>query len=180
MIHIARERDKCVSQRAQEVRNVFSPEVQGNIGRLMRVMDETGAMGFAAPQIHYRRRLFVFSSYPHVNHENAPLIGRTVVINPEIHTQEEMEKVWEKCYSLPGIRGLVPRYRKITVSYTTQGGERIENQTFEGFPAHLFQHEFDHLEGLLYRQIIAFEDRETDIISEEEYKDRFSGDQRLE
>jgi len=138
MIPIAIEGEAVISQKAQEVKNVFEPDVQDTIQRLFSVMDETGAMGFAAPQIHIPLRIFVFSSYPHVNHEDAPLIDRTVVINPVIHTQEEPEKIWEKCYSLPGIRGLVPRFSRIVVSYELVDGNKVERQTLEGFPAHLF------------------------------------------
>lgn len=179
MISIAVEGEGVISQRAQEVKNVFGSDVQDTIHRLFAVMDETGAMGFAAPQIHIPFRIFVFSSYPHVNHEEAPLIGRTVVINPVILTQENPEKIWEKCYSLPDIRGFVPRYSRIVVSYESDDGNKIDRQTLEGFPAHLFEHEFDHLEGMLYRGRVKPEDITIDIVTEAKYKTRFGGDQKL-
>lgn len=179
MIPIAIEGEGIISQRAQEVKDVFGPDVRDTINRLFSVMDGTGAMGFAAPQIHIPLRIFVFSSYPHINHEDAPHIDRTVVINPVIHSREEPGKTWEKCYSLPGIRGFVPRYRRIVVSYESTDGNHVENHTLEGFPAYLFEHEFDHLEGMLYRARVKPEDITTDIITDAEYKRRFDGDQQF-
>lgn len=176
MINIAKEGDPIVSQKALEVVNVSSQEVQETIRKLQQVMVQTGAMGFAAPQIRIPLRIFIFSSYPHINHEDAPLIAPTVVINPTISNQEGLEKTWEKCYSLPGVRGYVPRFRIITASYLTADGRSIDNLTLEGFPAQLFQHENDHLDGKFYKGRIRLKDRSTDIISNEEYKRRFGKD----
>ncbi len=67
----------------------------------------------------------------------------------------------------------------IVVSYATLDGNNVVNQTLEGFPAHLFEHEFDHLEGKLYRERVKPEDRVTNIITDEEYKKRFGGDQQI-
>lgn len=166
MINVAKEGDPVISQRALEVVNVYSQEV----------MSQTGAMGFAAPQINISLQIFIFSSYPHVNHEDAPKIDPTVVINPQISREDGLEKTWEKCYSLPGIRGYVPRFRIITVSYLTREGVPIENQMLGGFPAQLFQHENDHLNGLLYKGRMRLEDMSRDIISDEEYRRKFGRD----
>ncbi|HSX40982.1 MAG TPA: peptide deformylase [Candidatus Saccharimonadales bacterium] len=179
MSNIAIEGDRSVSERAHEVTDVHSHEVHEAVTLLFATMAETGAMGFAAPQIHIPLRIFIFSSYPHVNHEDAAQIPSTVVINPVMHSKEDPEKTWEKCYSLPGVRGLVPRYKKINVSYTTRDGNRIENRTLEGFAAGLFQHEYDHLDGVLYKARVEPQDREHDIIPEDEYKRQFGDDQLI-
>lgn len=170
------EGDPVLSRKAEPVRDVFAPEVQDTVNRLLDAMFTTRAMGFAAPQIGIPLRIFVFSSYPHTNHEDAPVILPTVVINPEILSTANPGKTWEKCYSLPGIRGFVPRFGEIETTYTELNG----NSTFRklaGFPAHLYEHETDHLNGLLYKARIKPEDAIHDIISEEEYKKRYSNSQ---
>jgi peptide deformylase len=176
MTNILIEGDRMISQRAEEVRDVLHPVTQDTIQKLFDVMDETGAMGFAAPQIGIPLRIFVFSSYPHVNHEDAPDIPRMVVINPVINSSEGIEEIWEKCYSLPGIRGLIPRYNRIATSYLTAQGKQIE-LALEGFPAHLFEHEYDHLDGKLYKQRVE-DMKRGEIISEEEYQRRFGDDSK--
>ncbi len=167
-IEIFKEGEKILLEKAQVVSNISSPETQKIISNLIMIMKQTGAMGFAAPQIGIPLRIFIFSSYPHVNHENAPNIEPTVVINPVIHSTSITEATWEKCYSLTGKRGLIERYKEITVAYNIQNGERLENIELTGFPAQLFQHEFDHLEGILYTSRNPIE-----TISDEEYKKRF-------
>lgn len=172
MIEIVRAGDPRLAERAREVGPADDQEVKNTLSRLREVMAETGAMGFAAPQIGTPLRIFIFSSYPHLNHEDAPHIKPTVVINPEILEREKLEKTWEKCYSLLGQRGFVPRYSRIVVSYT-EGNIRGENRPLAGFPAQLFQHEFDHLNGIIYTGRVKPGDRKVDIITDEEYKRRF-------
>ncbi|MEK7564519.1 MAG: peptide deformylase [Patescibacteria group bacterium] len=159
---------KVLTEQAQEVVDMQSKETKAAIDKLFLIMKQTGAMGFAAPQIGIPLRIFIFSSYPHVNHEDAPQVEPTVVINPIIHTFSNSKENWEKCYSLPGKRGLVPRFEEIIVSYTQKDGQRIDNLKLSGFPAELFQHEYDHLKGLLYtaRNLV-------ELITDEEYKNRY-------
>jgi peptide deformylase len=165
------EAQSVLFQRAHEIEVVDSPETRRVVQQLLQTMDETGAMGFAAPPIGEPSRVLIFSSYPHVNHEDAPTIDREVVINPEVHLLGEPQKTWEKCYSVPGQRGFVPRYQRLVTSYTRLDGTRVEDRELEGFPAELFQHEYDHLEGCVYPLRVA--DRGQDIIPDEEYKRRF-------
>lgn len=161
--------DPILYRRARIVEDVNAPEVQDAIRALHTIMDQTGAMGFAAPQLGIDLQIFIFSSSPHLNHEDAPIIPRTVVINPTIIESSNPRRTWEKCYSLPGIRGHTVRNGTMLVSYTNAENHSIDRQVLEGFPADLFGHEYDHLQGTLYTA------RETDTISDEEYKKRFSG-----
>ncbi|HHL45715.1 MAG TPA: peptide deformylase, partial [Gammaproteobacteria bacterium] len=81
-------------------------------------------------------------------------IPMTVLINPEIELlTSEMESGWEGCLSVPGMRGLVPRYRQIRYRGFDQNGKKIEREA-EGFHARVVQHELDHLNGILYPQRI--------------------------
>ncbi|HUN24741.1 MAG TPA: peptide deformylase [Steroidobacteraceae bacterium] len=125
---------------------------------LVADMDETmralhGA-GIAAPQIGVSLRVVIFEvrenpRYPHV----AP-VPYTVLVNPEVTVLgEEQEEGWEGCLSVPGLRGLVPRYRSVRYRGFSPEGERID-RTVEGFHARVVQHEVDHLDGVLYPERI--------------------------
>ena len=86
-----------------------------------------------------------------------------VMLNPSFRClSDEQEKDWEGCLSIPGIRGKVPRYRQIGINYVDLAGQRIETE-LTGFVARIFQHEYDHLEGLVYLDRI---ENNQDIISE--------------
>jgi peptide deformylase len=108
--------------------------------------------GIAAPQIGVSLRVVIFEMqenprYPHV----AP-IPFTVLINPRLEPLgEEMEEGWEGCLSVPGLRGVVPRYRRLHYSGLDVQGQFFE-RTVEGFHARVVQHEVDHLDGILFPQ----------------------------
>lgn len=124
-------------------------------------------VGLAAPQVYQSRRICVVHPHPSVRYPNAPEVEPLVLINPEISWRaKELEKEWEGCLSIPGIRALVPRPRAITLSYTSPNGERIQGYACEGFLARVIQHEVDHLDG-----IVIFDRVESpgEIICETEY-----------
>ena len=108
--------------------------------------------GIAAPQIGVSLRVVIFEMqenprYPHV----AP-IPFTVLINPRLEPLgPEMEEGWEGCLSVPGLRGVVPRYRRLHYSGLDAQGQFFE-RTVEGFHARVVQHEVDHLDGILFPQ----------------------------
>jgi peptide deformylase len=93
----------------------------------------------------------------------------TAVINPEIiRLSDELEKGWEGCLSIPGIRGLVPRSTRIVVRYITHEGN-VREEEFTGFIARVFQHEYDHLNGTVFLDRV---ESTWDIITEKEYARR--------
>jgi peptide deformylase len=134
---------------------VFDPaqmrELLTDMEDTMRAM--SGA-GIAAPQIGVSLRVVIFEMlenprYPHV----AP-IPFTVLINPRLDPLgQEMEEGWEGCLSVPGLRGVVPRYRRLHYSGLDAQGQPFE-RTVEGFHARVVQHEVDHLDGILFPQRI--------------------------
>ncbi|MFT5665551.1 MAG: peptide deformylase [Gammaproteobacteria bacterium] len=114
---------------------------------------ESGA-GIAAPQIGVNLRVVIFGFEDNSRYPDAPGIPQTVLINPVITPlDEEMDEGWEGCLSVPGMRGLVPRYTKIQYSGFDQFGNSIEREV-DGFHARVVQHECDHLDGILYPQRI--------------------------
>ena len=119
---------------------------------LWETMEARGGVGIAAPQIGVPLRLVVFEVEHSERYPDAPPIPRTVLINPEIELlDDEMVDGWEGCLSVPGLRGVVPRYRRIRYRGFDADGRRIDREA-EDFHARVVQHECDHLDGVLYPQ----------------------------
>jgi peptide deformylase len=128
----------------------------GQMNELLTDMEDTmralSGAGIAAPQIGVSLRVVIFEMrenprYPHV----AP-IPFTVLINPLLDPLgQELEEGWEGCLSVPGLRGVVPRYRRLHYSGLDRYGQAFE-RTVEGFHARVVQHEVDHLDGVLFPQ----------------------------
>ncbi len=140
------------------LRQVASPveRFDATLAALVGDMDETmrslSGAGIAAPQIGVSLRVVIFElqenpRYPHV----AP-VPYTILVNPELTPLgSEQEEGWEGCLSVPGMRGLVPRFRHLRYRGFDLHGEPID-RTVEGFHARVVQHEVDHLDGILYPQ----------------------------
>ena len=110
---------------------------------------ENGA-GLAAPQIGVLKRVVVFGYQENPRYPDAPPVPETVLINPVITPLDEtLEDGWEGCLSVPGMRGLVPRYQHIRYQGVDAQGNEIDREV-SGFHARVVQHECDHLDGILY------------------------------
>lgn len=145
---------------------------QSLMDQLIETARQANGVGIAAPQVGVSERLFIVASRPTPRYPHAPVMEPTVMINPQIlsHSSEQV-KDWEGCLSVPGVRGLVPRYQKIIVEYTGRDGQRYQ-QELTDFVARIFQHELDHLDGILF--IDRVEDLQ-DLITEQEYQERIVG-----
>lgn len=136
---------------AQPVRVFDTPELY----QLIRDMEDTMAAaqgaGLAAPQIGVDLQVVVFGTgAPSARYPDAPAVPRTVLINPVVTPLDDvMEEDWEGCLSVPGLRGVVPRWRHIRYQGFAPDGRAIE-RVAEGFHARVVQHECDHLLGVLY------------------------------
>jgi peptide deformylase len=114
---------------------------------LVRTMIEEQGVGLAAPQVAEGIRLFTYWVPESDEH---PEIAPTILVNPEIRAiGDEEEEGWEGCLSIPGLRGLVPRSRRVKVKASTVEGEPI-SLTADGFHARVIQHENDHLDGVVF------------------------------
>ena len=150
LLKIAQMGNPVLRQKAEPVNKINDRELHGLIDDMLVTLADEGGLGLAAPQVHRLLRLFIMACHPTPNYPDAPEMEPMAVINPEIITKsEDTIKGWEGCLSIPGLRGKVPRYTEIEVSYTTQDGNRV-SKTFNGMPAIIFQHEHDHLDGMLY------------------------------
>lgn len=144
--------DDRLGLKALTIANLADPEFQDFIDKLILCGQENDGVGIAAPQVGNSIRMFIMAPSPNPRYPDAPTMPPTAIINPEIvQASAEMEKGWEGCLSVPGFRGLVPRHLEIQVTYWDRFGQ-THSVHFTGFLARLFQHEFDHLEGILYPQ----------------------------
>lgn len=151
---------------AQPVINVQNAETQQIIETMQATLSATQGVGIAAPQISISKQIIIIASHPTPRYPSAPLMEPIVMINPACQKlSDTLEKDWEGCLSIPGIRALVPRYKEILVSYTDQQGEFVKTR-LEGFIARIFQHEFDHLHGKVYLDRV---ENNKEIFSEREY-----------
>ena len=143
-----------LNQRAEEVRDFNTPELDNLIADMFDTMHAEDGVGLAAPQIGVSLRVVVFGFDDNPRYPDAPSVPRAVLINPEIESLDDTtEQGWEGCLSVPGMRGLVPRYTRIRYSGFDARGEAI-NVDADGFHARVVQHECDHLDGILYPQRI--------------------------
>ncbi|XGW00560.1 MAG: peptide deformylase [Leptolyngbya sp. BL-A-14] len=154
-------------QKAQLVHDVQSERIQRLVENLIVTVKEANGVGIAAPQVAQSDRLFIVASRPNLRYPNAPMMEPTAMINPSIlaHSDETV-KGWEGCLSIPGIRGNVPRYQAIEVAYTGRDGKQ-HKQELTDFVARIFQHELDHLDGIVFIDRV---ESTQDIITEREYQ----------
>jgi peptide deformylase len=136
---------------AQPVKQFDTPELHALIADMFDTMKAANGAGLAAPQIGVDLQLVIFGSdEPNPRYPDAPLVPRTVLLNPVITPiGSEEEEGWEGCLSVPGLRGVVPRWARIRYTGFDPYGDAID-RTAEGFHARVVQHECDHLIGKLY------------------------------
>ncbi len=157
-------------QQAQMVDNIQDQHIQKLIDDLIATLGNANGVGIAAPQVAECDRLFIVASCPSVRYPNAPVMEPVAMINPKLLAHSiEVIKGWEGCLSIPGIRGLVPRYQAIEVEYTDRDG-KTQKQELTDFIARIFQHEYDHLDGVVFLDRLDTRD----IITEQEYQKRVS------
>ncbi len=152
---------------ATEVPVPVPAAVKALIEDMLVTLREADGVGIAAPQVYEPVAIFLVASRPSPRYPDAPTMEPEVVINPQIAERSgEMVKGWEGCLSIPGIRGEVPRHRRIRVRYQNAGGQKIERE-FSDFVARIFQHEDDHLRGIVFLDRL---ESPRDIITEREFQ----------
>jgi peptide deformylase len=143
--------DERLLRIAQPVQAFDTPELHQLVADMQETMAAVNGAGLAAPQIGVDLRLVIFGSgainprYP--QYEPIP---KTILINPVITPQgRDEEEGWEGCLSVPGMRGVVPRWARVRYQGFDLQGQAID-RTVDGFHARVVQHECDHLDGKLY------------------------------
>jgi len=142
--------DPRLLERAQPVERFDTPELHALLADMDDTMRALDGAGLAAPQIGVSLQVAVFGVEANPRYPDAEPIPHTVLINPVLTpVGTEMEEGWEGCLSVPGMRGLVPRYRHLRYQGRDPYGRPID-RTVSGFHARVVQHECDHLVGILY------------------------------
>lgn len=156
--------DPLLYQKAEAVTAFDAPDLDRLIADMFDTMAAYHGAGLAAPQIGVSQRLVIFGVESNPRYPDAEVVPTTVLINPMLHpVGSEMEEGWEGCLSVPGLRGLVNRYKRLRYTGFDQKGNPID-RTVSGFHARVVQHECDHLDGILYPmrlkdlRLLGFED----------------------
>lgn len=141
--------------RLRRVSEPLTPQARGSLASLLQDMRDTmsalNGVGLAAPQIGVALRVVIFGTgASNPRYPDAEIIHPTVLINPELEPLGALVELdWEGCLSVPGLRGMVPRYRELRYRGVDELGRGIDRRV-GGFHARVVQHEVDHLDGILY------------------------------
>lgn len=151
MIHeILKMGDARLLRIAEPVSQFNTPELSKLIADMFETMAAANGAGLAAPQIGVNLQLVIFGFKSNPRYPDAPNVPETVLLNPVLTPlSEEVDEAWEGCLSVPGLRGLVPRWSKLRYEGVDQFGTVISREV-DGFHARVVQHECDHLNGILY------------------------------
>jgi len=142
--------DPRLLERSRPVERFDTPDLHALLQDMHDTMDALNGAGLAAPQIGEQLRVVIFGMARNPRYPNAEPVPYTVLINPIITPLGEgLEEGWEGCLSVPGMRGLVPRYAQLRYQGYDQFGVPID-RSVGGFHARVVQHECDHLDGILY------------------------------
>lgn len=167
LLQIAQLGHPVIRKKAAPVKNAKGKQIQELIDGLIATVKDVDGVGIAAPQVYESKRLFILASHPNPRYPKAPKMKLLAVINPRIIAHSgKKTKDWEGCLSIPGIRALVPRWQSIQVEFTDRKSKLVKRR-FSGFVARIFQHESDHLDGLVFLDRI---ESSRDIITEKEYQ----------
>jgi peptide deformylase len=135
---------------AQPVGRFGTPELENLLLDMQDTMRHLNGAGLAAPQIGVGLRVVIFGFEHSPRYPEAESVPFTILINPQIKPLgEALDEDWEGCLSVPGMRGLVPRYRELRYTGLDAAGAPID-RTVKDFHARVVQHEVDHLDGILY------------------------------
>jgi len=152
VLRIARMGNPVLAQVAAPVADPSAPEIRRLAVDMIETLEDIGASGLAAPQVFDSRRVVVYRMIAARIPKGSGIEPRpwTVMVNPVI-TPKTPDKtpVWERCLSIPGLHGKVPRYPRIAISYQTLEGETVSHDAHSSWAA-LLQHECDHLDGIVY------------------------------
>ena len=161
ILKIARMGNPALRSPAQTVEDAAHPAIRALVSDMVETMLDAGGVGLAAPQVHVPLRIVIFhlpaartgaqnSAEAEGDGEDEDAGALHIFINPVITPiGDEQILDWEGCLSVPGMRGVVPRFNRVRYEATGLDGNPIEGEA-EGFHARVIQHECDHLDGMLY------------------------------
>lgn len=156
--------DPVLKQIAREVPQQEIQQREALVNEMFAVLKKSGGVGIAAPQVGVSERIIILEVEDYLRGGEKSLV---VMFNPEIKVLDrEMCSEIEGCLSVPGIRGLVPRYKKVMVKYSDRAGQP-KQEILQDFSARIVQHEVDHLEGIVFLERVV---ERKSFITEENYR----------
>ncbi|MEY2664344.1 MAG: hypothetical protein RIT04_152 [Candidatus Parcubacteria bacterium] len=166
LLRIAQLGNPILRKKAKLVKAPYSQEIRTLVADMIATADDAGGVGIAAPQVYQSLQLFIIASMPTPAYPRAPRIPPTAIINPVVISKSRATvKDWEGCLSIPNLRAQVSRAASVKVEYTDINKPKRIRKTFTGLAARIFQHEFDHIQGILFIDRV----RSKDLVSEIEY-----------
>jgi peptide deformylase len=152
VLRIAKMGNPVLMQRAAPVADPTAPEIRELAADMQETLEDIGASGLAAPQVFVAKRVVVYRVIAARIPRGSGLEPRpwTVMVNPVITPKTEAQTpVWERCLSIPGLHGKVPRFMHIDIAYQDLQGRHVRHDAHSSWAA-LLQHECDHLDGIVY------------------------------
>ena len=152
VLRIARMGNPVLLEPSQPVADPTAPEIRKLAQDMQDTIEDIGASGLAAPQVFVPKRVVVYRMIASRIPPGSGLQPRpwTVLVNPVITPKKDLKRdIWERCLSVPGLHGKVPRYTDIHISYLDLDGKKHEHDATSSWAA-LLQHECDHLDGVLF------------------------------
>ena len=152
VLRIARMGNPALLQPSAPVADPTAPEIRKLAADMQDTIEDIGASGLAAPQVLVAKRVVVYRMIAARIPQRSGLQPRpwTVMVNPVITPRTQLKRaVWERCLSVPGLHGKVPRYTEVTITYKTLENKTMNHEATSSWAA-LLQHECDHLDGILY------------------------------
>jgi peptide deformylase len=152
VLRIAKMGNPVLMQKATPVEDPTAPEIRRLAADMQETLEDIGASGLAANQVFVPKRVVVYRIIAARIPEGSGLVPRpwTVMVNPVITPKTETKTpVWERCLSVPGLHGKVPRHLHIEISYSDLQGKKHTHEARSSWAA-LLQHECDHLDGVLF------------------------------
>jgi peptide deformylase len=157
ILKIARMGHPMLLRRCDPVPDPGAPEIRRLVADMMETMEDAPGVGLAAPQVFQPLRLFVFrvpGDRSGADPDDSP-VGNAVLINPELELiGDDRVLGWEGCLSIPGMRAAIPRAQRVRYRGVDCDGNVVTREV-SGFHARVVQHEYDHLDGILYTMRVA-------------------------
>lgn len=166
LLQVAQLGQPLLRETSLPVKDIANVKIQTLIDEMLATVVDVAGLGLAAPQVYELSRIFIIASHPNPRYPDAPYMEPVAVINPKIikHSRQQYDD-WEGCLSIPGLRGLVPRWKWVEVSYQDRTGQQFKRK-FIGLVGRIFQHEYDHLEGILFVDRVR---SSKDLMTDKEY-----------
>jgi peptide deformylase len=171
VLHITQLGEPVLRRRLRKVGQPTSDVVKKLTANMLATMRKAQGVGIAANQVGVDQRIFIVAPEPSARYPQAPEQPPIVMINPVLRRHSKATIAdWEGCLSIPGIRAKVPRYKTVEIEFMQLDGKRYRAR-LKDFVARIFQHEFDHINGLVYLDRV--QDSRT-FMTEAEYRKRLS------